>query len=205
MHEIMTGFYSPNSADTSAGFRGGFGSTTFIASDGADCAWSESQASIDRRTYYAQFLAEFGLGVGEQNMDCSRTWQDWNYAGSHMMALNYINTQCNGMVQWITPYSIFRADDLKRCICDRDSAPDECTTATTDGNGGNDGNDGNDGGSDSNGGSSDNGGSSGSDDNNGDSTGGDGGSSDSSGGSGGDSDNSGGSGGNDDPSGGDDG
>jgi len=42
MHEIMTGFFDPSGADTNAGFRGGFGSTTFIASDGSDCSWNES-------------------------------------------------------------------------------------------------------------------------------------------------------------------
>lgn len=42
MHEIMTGFFAPNTADLNAGFKGGFGSTTHIASGGSDCAWSES-------------------------------------------------------------------------------------------------------------------------------------------------------------------
>merc|ERR1712156_856207 len=80
------------------------------------------------------------------------------------------------------PYSIFRADDFKRCICDREGSPDECAPASTDSNDGSSGNDSNDGGSGSNDGSS--------------------GGSDSNGGSGGDTDSSGGSGGNDDTSGG---
>ena len=56
MHEIMTGFYQPNQADINAGFKGGFGSTTFIASDGDDCKWNESQESINRRNEYTRLL-----------------------------------------------------------------------------------------------------------------------------------------------------
>lgn len=119
-----------------------------------------------------------------------------------MAGLNYINLQCNSMVQYITPYSIFRADDFKRCICDREGAPDECSPASTDSNDGSSGNDSNDGGSGSNDGSGGSSDSSGGNDNNNDSTGGSGGDSDSAGGSGGNTDSSGGSGGNDDTSGG---
>lgn len=202
MHEIMTGFFQPNAGDIGAGFKGGFGSTTFIASDGDDCKWNESQESINRRTEYARLLTEFGLSSSEQNMECKQTWQDWNYSGSHMMGLNFINTQCNGMVQHITPYTIFRADDFKRCICDRDGEPDECAPASTDGNDGSSGSDGNAGDSSSNDGSGGSSDSNGGNDSNNDSTGGSGGDSDSSGGSGGDTDSSGGSSGNDDTSGG---
>lgn len=42
MHEIMSGFFVPNAGDLNAGFKGGFGSTTFIASGGDDCSWNES-------------------------------------------------------------------------------------------------------------------------------------------------------------------
>jgi len=37
MHDVATGYFTPNSYDTSAGIKGGFGSTIDIINGGIEC------------------------------------------------------------------------------------------------------------------------------------------------------------------------
>ena len=131
-------------------------------------------------------------------MECTRTWDDWNYSGSHNLGLNYINQDCNQIVQWETEFSIFRVDDFKRCLCKKNNAPDECRPEGQDGSTGDSGQGGNTGGNDQTGGGDNTGGSTGDGGSSGGSTGDGGSSGGSTGGDGGNNgDQAGGSGGDD--------
>ena len=70
MHDVVTGFFTPNSADNNDGIRqtsfgdghNCFGITTNIINGGLECGQSvESYGSQHRADYYLEFLSYFGL------------------------------------------------------------------------------------------------------------------------------------------------
>ena len=48
MHNVMTGFYQPNSSDLAAGHTAGFGTTMQIVDSSVCGTWSQSQGSMNR-------------------------------------------------------------------------------------------------------------------------------------------------------------
>ena len=44
MHDIVTGFWQPNSADSAAGLTTGFGTTINVINGGLECGTSTTQA-----------------------------------------------------------------------------------------------------------------------------------------------------------------
>jgi hypothetical protein len=51
MHDIVTGHFQPNDADTAAGISGGFGSTINVINGGGECGWA-SPLAAKRGGYY---------------------------------------------------------------------------------------------------------------------------------------------------------
>ena len=72
IHDVATGFMVPTSADLSAGFHSGFGTTTNIINGGLECGQGgESDHSQNRLEYYQEFLSFFGLPAEDvQSMKC---------------------------------------------------------------------------------------------------------------------------------------
>lgn len=67
-HAVMTGSWSPSSADNAANRRPGFGVTINIINGGLEC--NKNSAEADRRVqYYKKFCSLFGVDPG-QNLDC---------------------------------------------------------------------------------------------------------------------------------------
>ncbi|BBN03556.1 basic endochitinase B [Marchantia polymorpha subsp. ruderalis] len=67
-HAVMTGSWSPSSADNAANRRPGFGVTINIINGGLEC--NKNSAEADRRVqYYQKFCSLFGVDPG-QNLDC---------------------------------------------------------------------------------------------------------------------------------------
>ena len=59
MHEITTGFFIPNTYDTSIGISADFGATINVISDGSECnsGVTESDASKARAGFYTSFCS----------------------------------------------------------------------------------------------------------------------------------------------------
>lgn len=58
MHDVMTGLYTPNTVDTQAGIKGGFGSTINIINGGVECGkgGAEHVKATARGNYFIKFL-----------------------------------------------------------------------------------------------------------------------------------------------------
>ena len=51
MHDVMTGFFVPNSVDDAANIKASFGTTTNIMNGGQECGFSSTKA-ISRGEYF---------------------------------------------------------------------------------------------------------------------------------------------------------
>ena len=69
MHDVMTGFFIPNSADAAVGIGADFGTTTNVINGGLECGNGSSKA-VSRGEYYTEWLAFFGLPA-EDNIGCA--------------------------------------------------------------------------------------------------------------------------------------
>jgi hypothetical protein len=69
MHDIVTGHFQPNDADTDAGIMGGFGSTINIINGGDECGWA-SPSAAKRGQWYQAFLSHFGITDNSGNDGC---------------------------------------------------------------------------------------------------------------------------------------
>ena len=78
MHEIMTGYYVPNSYDVDFLFiSADFGATISVISDGSECGTGESYettAASARASYYTNYCSL--LDVAATGTSCS-TMYDW--------------------------------------------------------------------------------------------------------------------------------
>lgn len=73
MHEIMTGFWSPNTYDTARGIAAGFGATINILEERGenDCGYTEPTTNATtRQTFYERFCSLFNVSPGN-NLDCT--------------------------------------------------------------------------------------------------------------------------------------
>ena len=62
MHDIVAGFWTPNTADTAAGFKRGFGATINILNGLEECQIL-SQKAKDRTYYYESLLLYFNVAA----------------------------------------------------------------------------------------------------------------------------------------------
>merc|ERR1719506_3605028 len=61
MHEVVTGLWSPNAADTAANIIAGFGTTTNIINGAIECGkGSETAQSVSRTGYYRSLCSRLG-------------------------------------------------------------------------------------------------------------------------------------------------
>lgn len=72
MHEVMTGYYVPNSVDTTAGNYASFGTTTNILMGDTECGQGgdESEKAAERATEYTSYCTLFGIEAGD-NLGCA--------------------------------------------------------------------------------------------------------------------------------------
>jgi len=68
MHDVMTGFFEPNSNDEAVNIAATFGSTTNIINGGLECGNGSTKAR-DRGEYYLKWLDFFNLPA-ETGIDC---------------------------------------------------------------------------------------------------------------------------------------
>jgi len=122
MHEIATRLYVPNGADVAEGRGAIFGSATMVINGGLECtteSGEENENSQKRMEYYQAFLTYFGLpqenGLGCATMEPFSTESSSSYPQSLDRNWN-TEFECK-IAPWSTQFSIFRANDNRRCVC----------------------------------------------------------------------------------------
>lgn len=120
MHNVMTGFFIPNSSDLQAGHKAGFGSTILIADKTLCSTGQRTKGSLDRAASFTAFEEDLGLTVDAQNLSCESMWSNFSWGGS-ANKLQYFTKQwgqekCQA-VGWETPYNAINRDEYKRCVC----------------------------------------------------------------------------------------
>ncbi|CAL5366089.1 unnamed protein product [Camellia sinensis] len=69
-HAVITGRWTPSSADTSAGRVPGYGVITNIINGGLECGKGSNAKAEDRIGFYKRYCDLFGVGYGN-NLDCN--------------------------------------------------------------------------------------------------------------------------------------
>lgn len=121
MHDVMTGYYVPNSIDLNKGFTATFGTTTNIINGGFECSGSTPSSKAESRAeYYLEWLNVFGLPA-EDGLGCTGQGA-FQYGGAGDKP-GYWFKKWNGEIAcepvgYQTAYSISARDDYKRCICE---------------------------------------------------------------------------------------
>ena len=132
MHDVVTGFWTPNAKDINSGLRQDenlncFGITTNIINGGLECGMgSETYGSQHRMDYYKQWMTEFGLPREGDNAACAGcgSMKSRFPDGGNGHTMSYFDQDWSGdpkckLVSWQTGYSVYARDDYKRCICDK--------------------------------------------------------------------------------------
>ena len=130
MHEVVTGFFEPSSADIKAGIqshngRNDFGITTNIINGGLECGQTtmETSGAEHRADYYKKWADVFGVDLSEERgFGCSQMSQFFplksNGNQPDYFDKDWSNKNRCKVVSWMTQYSIYARDDYKRCVCD---------------------------------------------------------------------------------------
>ena len=71
MHDIVTGFWQPNSADLAAGLSTGFGATINVMNGGIECGRKTDQAA-NRVSYYQSFMSYLGVSTSGETLGCDK-------------------------------------------------------------------------------------------------------------------------------------
>lgn len=71
-HDVMTGNWQPNAADTSAGRVSGFGMTTNIINGGLECNMPTNSKVVDRVEFYKRYAGILNVPVDEASLYCDK-------------------------------------------------------------------------------------------------------------------------------------
>lgn len=129
MHDIVTGYYVPNAAETAVNIVAGFGATTNIINGEQECGQGDEDARGQNRIdAYKAWLTYFELPEETTGLTCgdqpAGIFPDKGSYGEGMYAyFEYNEDLADGdyactAVDYQTQYSIYTFDDYKRCICD---------------------------------------------------------------------------------------
>jgi hypothetical protein len=70
MHDVMTGFFIPNSADVAANIGATFGTTINIINGGFECG-NGSSKSVSRGEYYTKWLEFLNMPAETEGLGCA--------------------------------------------------------------------------------------------------------------------------------------
>jgi len=133
VHDVVTGYFVPNSTDASANIvANSFGTTINVVNGTGECGrLPESRRSETRSSYYSDWLAFFEL-PDENDLGCGSQPNHFPWGSASNVASHWhisSNGQCKPAT-WETPYSMYARDDYKRCVCDMfGEGADDCATA----------------------------------------------------------------------------
>jgi len=123
MHEVASGFYQPEAADSQAGYTNGLGITTNIMNGGYECGGgAENIKSQYRIKTFKALLNYFKLpSEQEKTMQCGGQRKFSQHKGGYGSKPTYFTyssgNKCDLTVSQ-TAYHTGTVDDYKRCICD---------------------------------------------------------------------------------------
>ena len=132
MHDVMTGFFEPTSADMAANIGADFGTTTNIINGAMECGFASDKAE-SRGIYFNKWLEFFGLPT-EGNVGCADQMGGFPSGGAGNVPGHW-EQGWSGQVEcrpvgYQTPYAMSARDDYKRCVCDRfGSGESDCPQA----------------------------------------------------------------------------
>ena len=127
-HDVVTGFFVPNNRDTNLNAGNNFGTTIpIMAQDNLEGPTDECmdgrkesyQASV-RMKLYSMLLFLFADMSQESNLSCISTYLDYGGSGEQLSHWSKNSKRPNTciLVNYVTQYSVYDADDYKRCVCD---------------------------------------------------------------------------------------
>ena len=127
MHDVVTGYFTPNSTDLGKNITNSFATTTNIINGGLECnkGIGGNYAAVSRAEYYTEWLNFFGL-PGETDLDCGSQSSDFSGGAGAVLQFFDKNWGAAGQCQlasWFTQYSAAARDDYKRCVCDSWGTP----------------------------------------------------------------------------------
>jgi len=118
MHDVVTGFWQPNSVDAGQGITSGFGTTINIINGGLECGkGTPTSQAQSRQEAYANFAQYYGFEVvnpGCENMQAFTTGGD--QSGYQNWDVNWSASNECKLSQWATKYSLWNAEDYKNCV-----------------------------------------------------------------------------------------
>ena len=122
MHEVVTGFYQPNSFDLTNGNPASFGTTTNILTQGTECGQGgdETTMAARRASEYQSYCTLFGIDAGE-NLGCANaqpfTSDSSSYFPTYWFTGSATENECE-LTSSLTGYSLWATRDYMRCVCD---------------------------------------------------------------------------------------
>jgi len=117
MHSVIAGFWKPNSADASAGFKAGFGATITIKNSG--CGSNPVIAS----THFTNLLKYFNVAVDiSESVSCNTASSVFPILGTAGTSYVFFDNDWSNpgrckLVNYGTSFSMFTPGDYKRCVC----------------------------------------------------------------------------------------
>ena len=131
-HDVVTGFWTPNSVDINLYAGNTFGTTIGIMAQDRDASGNTAEcmkgvgetknASI-RGEFYTRLIHYFELEEEKKiDIGCRATLLDYGGAGAIGSGAYWVPDYSNSskrckLVHYESKYSIYNADDYKRCVC----------------------------------------------------------------------------------------
>ena len=121
IHEVVVGFWSPNSVDLKNNFKRGFGTTINIINGGVECGAKIMPQAQNRVRYYNFFASYLKLVTSsDEVMDCSAQPGGFPDGGSGTVK-SYWDSDWNNanrcqLVSWQTGFSFLFEDSYVKCV-----------------------------------------------------------------------------------------
>lgn len=127
MHDIVTGFWKPNTVDTKAHIDASFAATSVIINGDKECGRGigKLQKAVNRGNHYKKHMKALSMPTDDlqpEDIDCGNMPREWPSGSTNDNLYQYFakdwstKNKCKP-VQYYTEYSIFGPDDYKRCVC----------------------------------------------------------------------------------------
>jgi hypothetical protein len=117
MHSVITGYWKPNSQDTSAGFKSGFGATITIFNFG--CGSDPVLAASN----FVDLLKYFNVAADlTESVSCNAAASSFPVLGAAGSTYVFFDNDWSNpgrckLVNYGTSFSMFTPGDYKRCVC----------------------------------------------------------------------------------------
>lgn len=121
IHEIITGFWVPNTLDKAAGFSRGFGTTINVINGGSECGLINHPQAVNRIRYFQFFANYLGVTIGaDEVLNCEKQPSSF-VSGGNGTVFSYWDSDWNAptrcqLVSWQTGFAFLFPDSYTKCI-----------------------------------------------------------------------------------------